>query len=182
MGGRIFFCGILLILVGAWAAAEPPDASGREEGERAHPMTSSVTSRRRMLYHLAEGSEIFPRDWLMALKSVKTGRPFLEESKDMHSALSALSGSPSRSLGPRSSSRKKSLSLASNARSPLGTTAMRTFFVSSPSFGSVSSLVGSGSCGRLSFTPASGCSTSKYHSRICISRVSDWYTSAALIF
>ena len=32
-----------------------------------------------MLYHLAEGSEIFPLDWLMAMKSVKTGRPFLED-------------------------------------------------------------------------------------------------------
>jgi mono/diheme cytochrome c family protein len=32
-----------------------------------------------MLYHLAEGSEIFPLDWLMALKSVKTGKPFLED-------------------------------------------------------------------------------------------------------
>ena len=32
-----------------------------------------------MLYHLAEGSEIFPLDWLLALKSVKTGKPFLEE-------------------------------------------------------------------------------------------------------
>ena len=38
-----------------------------------------MTSRRRMLYHLAEGSEIFPLDWLMALKSVKTGKPFLED-------------------------------------------------------------------------------------------------------
>src|SRR3712207_7492310 len=28
--------------------------------------------------HLEEGSEIFPVDWLEALKSVKTGRPFFE--------------------------------------------------------------------------------------------------------
>ena len=32
-----------------------------------------------MLYHLAEGSEIFPLDWLMALKNVNTGKPFLED-------------------------------------------------------------------------------------------------------
>ena len=32
-----------------------------------------------MFYHLSEGSEIFPLDWLMALKSVKTGKPFLED-------------------------------------------------------------------------------------------------------
>jgi mono/diheme cytochrome c family protein len=32
-----------------------------------------------MLYHLSEGSEIFPLDWLMALKSDKTGKPFLED-------------------------------------------------------------------------------------------------------
>jgi hypothetical protein len=31
-----------------------------------------------MLYHLAEGSEIFPLDWLIALTSAKTGKPFLE--------------------------------------------------------------------------------------------------------
>ena len=31
-----------------------------------------------MLYHLPEGSEIFPLDWLMALTNVKTGKPFLE--------------------------------------------------------------------------------------------------------
>jgi hypothetical protein len=32
-----------------------------------------------MLYHLPEGSEIFPLDWLMALKNVHTGKPFLED-------------------------------------------------------------------------------------------------------
>ena len=79
MAGHLFFGVILLISVGAWAGDQPPDASGREEGERAHPITSSAISRRRMLYHLAEGSEIFPLDWLMALRSVKTGKPFLDD-------------------------------------------------------------------------------------------------------
>ena len=32
-----------------------------------------------MLYHLPEGSEIFPLDWLIALKSVNTGKPFLQD-------------------------------------------------------------------------------------------------------
>jgi WD40 repeat protein/tetratricopeptide (TPR) repeat protein len=30
-------------------------------------------------YHLAEGSEIFPTDWLVALKSSRTGKPFVED-------------------------------------------------------------------------------------------------------
>ena len=79
MAGRIFCSVILLLSVGAWAGDQPPDAPGREAGEHARPAKSSVTARRRMLYHLAEGSEIFPLDWLLALKSVKTGKPFLED-------------------------------------------------------------------------------------------------------
>ena len=79
MAGRIFGGVILLLAAGAWAGDQPPDAPGREAGEHARPAKNSVTARRRMLYHLAEGSEIFPLDWLMALKNVETGRPFLED-------------------------------------------------------------------------------------------------------
>ena len=79
MAGRVFCSVILLLSVGARAGDQPPDSPGREAGEQARPAESSVTARRRMLYHLAEGSEIFPLDWLMALKSVKTGKPFLED-------------------------------------------------------------------------------------------------------
>jgi hypothetical protein len=79
MAGRIFCIVILSFSVGARAGDQPPDPPRREAGERARPAKSSVASRRRMLYHLAEGSEIFPLDWLLTLKSVKTGKPFLED-------------------------------------------------------------------------------------------------------
>ena len=78
MGDRTFYNVILLLSVGASGAYQPPDPSAREAGEPASPAKSSVTSRRRMLYHLAEGSEIFPLDWLMSLRNLKTGKPFLE--------------------------------------------------------------------------------------------------------
>ena len=79
MAGRIFCSVMLLLSVGARAGDHPPDPPGREAGEATGHDKSSVTSRRRMLYHLSEGSEIFPLDWLLALKSVKTGKPFLED-------------------------------------------------------------------------------------------------------
>ena len=79
MAGRIFCSVVLLLSVAARAGDQPPDPPGREAGTATGHDKSSVTSRRRMLYHLAEGSEIFPLDWLMALKSVKTGKPFLED-------------------------------------------------------------------------------------------------------
>src|SRR5262245_38390077 len=34
---------------------------------------------RKTLYHLPEGSELFPVDWLRAMTSVKTGKPFLDD-------------------------------------------------------------------------------------------------------
>ena len=79
MAGRIACSVFLLLSVAARAGAQPPDPPKREAGERARPAKSSVTARRAMLYHLAEGSEIFPLDWLIALKSAKTGKPFLDD-------------------------------------------------------------------------------------------------------
>jgi hypothetical protein len=79
MAGRIFCTVVVLLAVGARAGDQPPDAPGQDGGEHARPGQSSVTSRRRMLYHLAEGSEIFPLDWLLALRSKQTGKPFLED-------------------------------------------------------------------------------------------------------
>ena len=78
MTAHIFCSVILLLSLETQAADQPPDSSGRDAGERASRTASSVAARRRMLYHLPEGSEIFPLDWLMALTSVKTGKPFLE--------------------------------------------------------------------------------------------------------
>jgi hypothetical protein len=78
MAGRIFCSVMLLLSVGARAGDQPPDSPVREADERARPAQNSVASRRRMLYHLAEGSEIFPLDWLKTLKSYKNGKPFLE--------------------------------------------------------------------------------------------------------
>lgn len=79
MAGRVFCSVILLLSVGARAGDQPPDFPRPEAGRQTRPAKSSVTARRRMLYHLAEGSEIFPLDWLIALKSAKTGKPFLED-------------------------------------------------------------------------------------------------------
>ncbi len=79
MAGRIFCSVMLLLSVAASAGDQPQESPRREAGEATDHDKSSVTSRRRMLYHLAEGSEIFPLDWLMALKSVRTGKPFLED-------------------------------------------------------------------------------------------------------
>src|ERR1700733_5401308 len=78
MGGRILCNVILLLSVGASVADQPPTDPGRQVGEQARPAKSSASARRRMLYHLAEGSEIFPLDWLMALRNCKTGKPFLD--------------------------------------------------------------------------------------------------------
>ena len=69
MAGRIFCCVMVLLAMGARAADQPPNPPERLAGAHARPVKSSVTARRRMLYHLAEGSEIFPLDWLMALKA-----------------------------------------------------------------------------------------------------------------
>jgi hypothetical protein len=79
MAGRVFGGVILLVAVGASAGDQPPDAPGREAREHARPAKNAVIARHRMLYHLREGSEIFPLDWLLVLKSVKTGKPFLED-------------------------------------------------------------------------------------------------------
>ena len=70
MAGPLFRSVILVLSVGAIVADQPLLASGQRAVAQPQPAKSSVTSRRRMLYHLAEGSEIFPLDWLMALKSV----------------------------------------------------------------------------------------------------------------
>ena len=79
MAGRMFCCVMLFVSDAARAGDDTAVPPGREAGEATGRDKSSVTSRRRMLYHLAEGSEIFPLDWLMALKSTKTGKPFLED-------------------------------------------------------------------------------------------------------
>ena len=34
---------------------------------------------RATFYHLPEGSEVFPVDWLRAMTSVRTGKPFLDD-------------------------------------------------------------------------------------------------------
>ena len=78
MAGHIFRSILLLLSVGASAAEQPRLPPGQKGLSQAKPAKSSVTSRRRMLYHLAEGSEIFPLDWLMSLRNLKTGKPFLE--------------------------------------------------------------------------------------------------------
>ncbi len=79
MAGRIFCSVILVLSVGASAAEQPPLPPEQKAVAQASPAKSYVTSRRRMIYHLAEGSEVFPLDWVMALKSEKTGKPFLVE-------------------------------------------------------------------------------------------------------
>ncbi len=79
MAGRSSCIVLLVLSVGARAADQPPDPPHRHDIAAAGQAQDSVTSRRRMLYHLTEGSEIFPLDWLIALRNVKTGKPFLED-------------------------------------------------------------------------------------------------------
>jgi hypothetical protein len=78
MAFRLFVAFMLLLSIGAWADDQLPDAPRQPAPKQGLPARNAVSARRRMLYHLAEGSEIFPLDWLLALKSSKTGKPFLE--------------------------------------------------------------------------------------------------------
>jgi cytochrome c peroxidase len=77
MAGRVL-CTVLLLL-GASAGDDPSPSPDRAANQANGHAKNSEASRRRMLYHLAEGSEIFPLDWLLALRSAKTGKPFLED-------------------------------------------------------------------------------------------------------
>src|SRR5690349_236205 len=64
---------VFLLLVGAAKSAGKDPAEVRPLGT---PGLSALE--RADFYHLAEGSEIFPIEWMKALISSKTGRPFLE--------------------------------------------------------------------------------------------------------
>lgn len=43
------------------------------------PLGGLTPADRAKLYHLPEGSELFPLDWLRAMTSLKTGKPFLDD-------------------------------------------------------------------------------------------------------
>jgi mono/diheme cytochrome c family protein len=64
---RAALAGLFLLLPGLLPApAAPKPAAGLSDAQR------------KDFYHLPEGSELFPADWLGALTSVKTGKPFLD--------------------------------------------------------------------------------------------------------
>ena len=56
--------------------------SGEAEGGAPPILSSHLTAAdRQVFYHLEEGSEIFPLDWLLALNQAGTQRPFLENAE-----------------------------------------------------------------------------------------------------
>src|ERR1700704_3168687 len=61
-------------------AVVPESDGGSSDGkEAAGPMLQGLTAaERERFYHLDQGGEIIPLDWLRALQSQDTGKPFLE--------------------------------------------------------------------------------------------------------
>ena len=71
----------LLLLVAGGVALEsrcPQTVRKAESPKKEAPNSGLTPGERQALYHLAEGSEIFPIDWLRALRSVRTDKPFLD--------------------------------------------------------------------------------------------------------
>src|SRR5262245_29326681 len=58
----------------------PAQAQQSPENESAEAASHNglTQAEQARFYHLAEGSEVFPLNWLRALESQQTGRPFLE--------------------------------------------------------------------------------------------------------
>ena len=73
MAGRNVWIVILLFSVGARAGDRVPDSPDRAAPEATGHGKSSMTARRRMLYHLAEGSEIFPARLADGLEECQDG-------------------------------------------------------------------------------------------------------------
>ena len=59
--------GALVLIAGPRAVAADPPLGGLSDEDR------------KTLYHMPEGSELFPIEWLRAMVSSKTGRPFLDD-------------------------------------------------------------------------------------------------------
>src|SRR5436309_2902376 len=77
MGSDRFPKGWRRVGVGALLAAAL--ALVRAPAPAAPPRAAWTADERKQFYHLPEGSEIFPVDWLAALKSSRTGKPFAED-------------------------------------------------------------------------------------------------------
>jgi len=68
----------LVLLAGCSRKPEPPVSSLASESPAAYSANGWSGAERAEYYHLAEGSELLPYELLANLKSVKTGKPFLE--------------------------------------------------------------------------------------------------------
>src|ERR1035441_242407 len=74
---------LLAIVLGASAGVEPT----KVDAELGRPQASATTlsnltnADRRVFYHLEEGSEVFPLDWLLALRQKGTQQPFLQNAE-----------------------------------------------------------------------------------------------------
>ena len=85
MRQRFIVVGIVLILAlggaafyYAWNHRSPRPDDGKS-GPVVYHTNCLKPEDRNVFYHLAEGSEVFPLDWLRAAKSKSTGKPFLED-------------------------------------------------------------------------------------------------------
>ena len=74
---------LLAIVLGVSAGVEPT----KVDAELGRPQASATTlsnltnADRRVFYHLEEGSEVFPLDWLLALRQKGTQQPFLQNAE-----------------------------------------------------------------------------------------------------
>ncbi|HEX8455061.1 MAG TPA: di-heme-cytochrome C peroxidase [Longimicrobium sp.] len=69
--------GIMALLAGCDQKTKEPEAGTTDppSSTEPRPLTSQE---RKTFYHLTEGSEVIPLDWVRALRDSSTGRPFLE--------------------------------------------------------------------------------------------------------
>ncbi len=81
--GLVLVCLLVFLLIPAKVGPEPLNRGGdlpisvkESDGPKVQNWSAGD---RRDFYHLAEGSELYPLDWIKALISVKTGKPFLEQ-------------------------------------------------------------------------------------------------------
>ncbi|HEX8672474.1 MAG TPA: di-heme-cytochrome C peroxidase [Longimicrobium sp.] len=69
--------GIMALLAGCDRKAQEPKAGTKDIPSSTEPRPLSAQERE-AFYHLTEGSEVIPLDWVRALRDSSTGRPFLE--------------------------------------------------------------------------------------------------------
>jgi hypothetical protein len=69
--------GIVALLAGCEPKGQQPDVGTKDIPSSTEPRPLTAQERE-AFYHLTEGSEVIPLDWVRALRDSSTGRPFLE--------------------------------------------------------------------------------------------------------